>query len=396
MTSSTSSIQTFVNNLPPSTILDGYLYGINNLINLSTTDPQNLENYLKTLKAGTNPIPTTLVGFINGYFASINEPPPSGVYLQNLINPFIQDYILNTHITQDPSWQALNPPLSADSSSPNYANTVSQFNNWWTQFAQSFPYNVNGSIGTLGSNLSTFQKQMTEELATTASMSNNTTLTVLNSSGAVVTLSNIPSYENVYFLSVPNPTLAGFQTELQTFYSQQLATNGYFLPSQSFSAWQAMVQSPADKTSLASLDSASLLTLNRIYDLIANLLNVLQKTAAAQANRLVLLTQWQQAYTNSLNQLHVFLQSSPDLLQASSGDSQDTINTKSTIRGDLNDQVNANLRELMQNYRSMMGDNAKALQSSVNQTNDAVSQQANMATAIIQELSTILGALFRG
>ena len=45
--------------------------------------------------------------------------------------------------------------------------------------------------------------------------------------------------------------------------------------------------------------------------------------------------------------------------------------------------------------RSLVEDDAKSVQSQVNQTNDTVTQQSNMATAIIQEFSTILGSLFR-
>ena len=48
----------------------------------------------------------------------------------------------------------------------------------------------------------------------------------------------------------------------------------------------------------------------------------------------------------------------------------------------------------MQSRQALVGDDAKALQSNVNQSNDAVTQQSNLGTAILQELSTLLSEIF--
>jgi hypothetical protein len=97
------------------------------------------------------------------------------------------------------------------------------------------------------------------------------------------------------------------------------------------------------------------------------------------------LTQWQKAYTDALAQVHTFISGSVDIGGTSSGDV--------TARNDLN-KLNSSLIQTMQNRQSVVSDDAKALQSNVNQSNDAVNQQSNLGTAIIQELGTLLSSIY--
>lgn len=163
------------------------------------------------------------------------------------------------------------------------------------------------------------------------------------------------------------------------------------------------------------------LVLDRIFSLLVELIDSLQKCAAAQANRLNFLSQWQKAYTDQMNQIHAFTMFNGDGIGAFDGNNVDNgeqfydnngvpkedllaindttrrIDGRSEratkARSDMN-TLNTNLTQQMQGNRQVISDDAKALQTSVNQTNDAVQQQTDMATSILQQLSTILTSIF--
>lgn len=141
--------------------------------------------------------------------------------------------------------------------------------------------------------------------------------------------------------------------------------------------------------------------LNRVFDLLVLMIDVLQRTAAAQANRLNFLTQWQKAYTDELNQIHSFQGGNGDMHgftnlshDISAQGSNDFGPTAGTIRGELNSQNSIYTQEI-QSRLNVASNDAKALQANVNQTNDAVQSQSDMATSILQQLSTILTALYQ-
>lgn len=140
---------------------------------------------------------------------------------------------------------------------------------------------------------------------------------------------------------------------------------------------------PPDSTSLAPGKYTSTDVLNRIFKLISTLLTTLQESAAAQANRLTFLTQWQQAYTSKLSQIHTFVANDGDFAQSDA-----------SMRDDLN-RLNAGYTQSLQNNQSIISDSAKALQSNVNASNDAVSKQSTLGTSIIQELGTLLTSVYR-
>ena len=142
-----------------------------------------------------------------------------------------------------------------------------------------------------------------------------------------------------------------------------------------------------DSTSLAPGNYVRTLILNDIFKLLVKLITTLQSLAAAQADRLNFLTQWQKAYTDLQNQIHTFVKGNGDGIDGDGDDDSDA-------RNDLN-RVNSTYTQQLQNQQSVVSDDAKALQSNVNQTNDAVNNQSNFATSIIQEMSTILGSIFR-
>lgn len=144
-----------------------------------------------------------------------------------------------------------------------------------------------------------------------------------------------------------------------------------------------LVNPVTDTTSLASGNYSQTIILNNIFKLITTMLTSLQESAAAQANRLTFLTQWQQAYTDSLNQIHTFVASDGDFAQSNA-----------SVRNDLN-QLNTGYTQSLQNNQNIISNNAKALQSNINASNDAVSTQSTLGTSIVQEMSTLLSSIYR-
>lgn len=151
-----------------------------------------------------------------------------------------------------------------------------------------------------------------------------------------------------------------------------------------------------DKTSLHTGNYGNPLILDRIFKLLVEMVNVLQKTAAAQAKRLDFLTAWQKSYTEKMNQIHAFVANNGDGINPVSGvklsDAADTNAGKA--RDGLN-ATNTNYTQQMQGNNGVISNDAKALQSVVNQTNDAVQSQTDIATSILQQMSTILTSIYQ-
>lgn len=131
------------------------------------------------------------------------------------------------------------------------------------------------------------------------------------------------------------------------------------------------------------------LILDEIFLKLVNLIDSLQSVAATQAQRLTFLNQWQAAYTDMMNQIHTFARGSGDFMD---GDPEDSV--LGAKRDDLN-RVNSTYTEELRSKLSIVSDDAKALQSNISQTNDAVTQQTNSATAILEQLATILNSIFK-
>lgn len=129
--------------------------------------------------------------------------------------------------------------------------------------------------------------------------------------------------------------------------------------------------------------------LQRIYALIVEMIGVLQKMTASQSDQLKLLTEQQSQLTNIINQVHIFTTDDGTEI-----DSSDTTSQEQTFRDSVN-QVGTAWTDTIRANRDFVQNAAKAYQSNINNSNDAVNQQASMATAFIQELSTLLGAIYR-
>lgn len=126
--------------------------------------------------------------------------------------------------------------------------------------------------------------------------------------------------------------------------------------------------------------------LDRVFDLLVKMIGVLQQAAVAQANRVNFLSEWQKAYTDAMDQVHSFA--------SKNGDQYDDPDNDGDLMSNLN-QTNSIYTTSEQNRRSVISDDAKSLQTTVNQTSDAVNNQSSLATSFLQELSTLLSTIFR-
>lgn len=153
--------------------------------------------------------------------------------------------------------------------------------------------------------------------------------------------------------------------------------------------------------------------LNNIFLLIVQMIGTLQNVAAAQSQRLTFLSTWTNAYVQLQNQLHSFYKGNGDYVDGGGMKNDNTIispdfyqkgadsagcgslTQANNVRDALNNTINANLSQVIQNNRGQVSDTSKAMQSTVNTTSDAVNQQSNMATTILQQLDSLLSAIFK-
>lgn len=142
---------------------------------------------------------------------------------------------------------------------------------------------------------------------------------------------------------------------------------------------------PLDQTNLTTSNfHTGTEILNNIFNQLLNVTTSLQNVATAQAATLNIYTQIQQAYTQKLADVHTFVAGSTDFIGGTDATS---------ARSSLN-QLNASYTTNLTNQQSIYSDDAKTLQSNVNQSNDAVSQQSNLGTSILQEMGTLLSSMF--
>lgn len=337
-----------------------------------------LNTFFQSFNKTTNPLPTTFNNFVQAYhnYVAANGGTNNFLFFQDSTSEYAAWV---SGLTSD--WDSIVPR-------PTSTEIANQAVAWFDHFLSTFKYKPDNTVAATASE---FFGVATSQLLVTAGLREGTNLNVMLPSGFDQT--SIPRYQTVYEALFPG---GNFSNRLSEFYADQIADHGYFVPSQAFSEWVQELQGeyviaiglrPFEETSLVSGNFERTIILNRIFVLIRTMLDTLQRTAAAQANRLVILSRWQQAYTDSLNQLKVFVQGDGTPAGAAT-------DAGKFVRGELNNTINTNLRTKLQANQQLIADTAKSLQSSISQSNDAVSAQSNMATSIIQELTTILNSIY--
>jgi len=130
-----------------------------------------------------------------------------------------------------------------------------------------------------------------------------------------------------------------------------------------------------------------------IFDCLSEMLGIIQKTAVIQSGRLAFLQDWQAHYSQLIADVTLFTGTTSFAALAKSGDEE--INSQRTTDRTETNAKNNQYIETMKTRRQTIADESKQFQSNVGQSNDAASEQANMATAILQQLSGILAVIFR-
>lgn len=189
-----------------------------------------------------------------------------------------------------------------------------------------------------------------------------------------------------------------------SFVSKVINSEGFFNPSGSFDKWvdesvrlyvESYTGSPSQAVTSVGATSAKTSVLNRIFALLVDMIESLQRVTASQSNRLQIFTQWQTAYTALQGQIRYIIKNEKiDADGDGQVDDNISIGENDNTRNDYN-AYTATLVETIKARKTAVGDDAKNLQTQVNQSNDAVNQQVSMATSILQELSTILSAIYK-
>lgn len=216
------------------------------------------------------------------------------------------------------------------------------------------------------------------------------------------------AFYNAFFMNNPNisssinpPPSELFSQFFAKFLQQvsgdptQTSPSGYFTPSLFYDKWtQDVMQyyltnlngsTPLNPTG-ADDGSQKTFVLNRIFSLLVLMIESLQKVAAAQSDRLLVYSKWQSAYTDLQNNIKFVTENDSRFHKSLSGNA--------SRRTDFN-SANTSYTEIIKARKQTIADDAKNLQTQVNQSSDAVDQEASMATSILQELSSILSSLYR-
>lgn len=192
---------------------------------------------------------------------------------------------------------------------------------------------------------------------------------------------------------------ARFKGDLAFFVNKVIGEDGYFLPSHHVEVWLdelkasvTGIPAPADFTSLDDFigrENQALILLV-VFNLLVDMIGVIQRAAVAQAARVQVMAEWQKSYTDLMGQMPIGTGNRPAELRASQTEGA----TPASLKAEFN-AIGQPKIEHLRAYRDIIGDETKQIQTNVNILNDAASQQASTATAILQNLSGILTLLFR-
>lgn len=220
------------------------------------------------------------------------------------------------------------------------------------------------------------------------------TVTTVNTAATITDPANQPAYqglltyEQTYKAFFPNATSAEFNQALQSFISEvntDQKNGGYFIPSQFFDRFFQEIKSKylvfqATQGTLQANSGSKLSILMEVLKLVIEMITTIQNTTAITAQRLGYLTNFQQSYTQLIGSIPTFLNGQP-------------YNAETT--GPINSKMQAFAQNL-QSYRDLLGSDSKTLQSNVNALNESANTQANLATDILQELTSLMTTITKG
>lgn len=129
--------------------------------------------------------------------------------------------------------------------------------------------------------------------------------------------------------------------------------------------------------------------MSRILNLLIAMTKTMSSLAVQQSQKLSFFSKMQNANTAQMNSVHTFVMNNSDPAYISAkGDDQNT------FRQALN-QVNSTYIEQIRANNNLVANTAKQIQTNINQTQDAVNQQSNMLTSLIQQVRSINSSISR-
>lgn len=408
-----------------------------NLFGTSTPVGNNgLNTALPEFNAGNT---TDFTSFINNYYIKALNYPSTSQIPALAYDPSSPQSPLNGLYNAYTYILGINNPDNQDLNIINDPNIATRFKAVFTDFIQNFPFqiltNVNGSIVTtidgityllsVNSNYGNFITNFFRYQSTTAVVQNSSISNILSiltnpSIFGPTAPTYIQSFQSIYeAFNGPVGTLPAasanwtvaqrvFVQRLSSFYTSELRKTtlngqpqGFFDPSKDLGDWydytQSLYYNPQFVPNSIVANPRSTIVLDQVLRLLISLIGVIQTVAAAQANTLNFLSQWQTSYTNKLNQLHTFAVGDGTVIgtfNATLNNAGWDQNAAQSTRNALNN-VNQSYISKLQANQQTISDTSKSLQSNVNQSNDAANQQGSVADSILQELSTILSSIFR-
>lgn len=207
---------------------------------------------------------------------------------------------------------------------------------------------------------------------------------------------NVNTYRDIYLHTVPGATQDSFEEAFRDFYTNPhgiVQKSDYFLPSHFLGEW--VKQAGADRIRALGLDGIAAVTnsneteiLFRVFFLLEKMLQGLQSVAVSQANKETFYANIQSEYTSLISKIPVFTVAN---LHAT-GFFDDAGQENNRLQAITN--KNQSYTQNLQAFRDLFGDQSKQQQTAIDQSNQEVSQQANLATTILQQMSTIVQSIF--
>lgn len=203
---------------------------------------------------------------------------------------------------------------------------------------------------------------------------------------------NLTIYQTIFDQFVgPNPPIP-FDTLMQNFYADMVKSRGYFNPSHQLGDWIEIVQRQsavvtARLSSVTGTNSQKALILTDIFALLILVISTLQKLTAAQAERLTFYANYQKAYTDLITKIPIIGSGDVAFFVTDDTRQQESISFAQA--------QNSSFTERLRSYRDAIASQSQTQQTAVNQSNDIVQQESNLATSILQQMSTIILAMFK-
>jgi hypothetical protein len=399
------NIQNLLNSNPPPAILFSSTAAYNGMLAEGSAAQVNTFFNNFVLAAGSPPAPASLNApyvlpqnwdqFITQFRALTGTANPSttgGTVFDAFVSTykkFMNISTTNPNATPDGDFAVL------AGQGVTAADLKAQFVNSFNHFLQtySFPNNSSYSFGTPQQFFDNYIKYMTQ-----------TAVLQTTTGSATGSAPGLPAFEQIW-TSYGFP-VSSFPAALKKFYDGILLQtgnghpeNGYFTPSQVLNTWMDSVKNQYLSTMLVSSVSTTggdeVLVIDRILRLLVQLIGILQNISSSQADRLGFLTRWQVAYTHLLTDIPTFTQGDKSAID-SNVPTIPTISPKDTAKSEatVRDQVNPKMQSLQDKTRARrdsISDQAKAMQSIINQSQTS----ANAQSAFLSQLDTLLAAIYK-